>query len=247
MIQAEQSEAKLARPAGNPSTHYSCDNEFFHLAAHVEKGIKDKIRRGEVDIDLSKLLVKRRLSKDTHLEIANKEGRSYFVPTIEKETQEINNYKTWQKAFWVFSGRYTQTNPGRVNQLYQYVGTIASAAETYVWDNVYAYDQIFRQLMTEHPSRSWDVLYTHGWNLLLRDVVPKSSSNLANANNRKNKDKNGKGRRCAGDLTKAGVLLAQLVSSTTDVLSVVIMNILCQYVKRGTMIRTRRTITLINV
>ena len=38
---------------------------------------------------------KEKNSKDTKFEIASKEGRSYFVPTQEKETQEIPGFRKW--------------------------------------------------------------------------------------------------------------------------------------------------------
>ena len=140
----------------------------------------------------SKLLVKRKVSlKDNaRLELANKEGRSYFIPTIEKETLEINSFRRWEQAFRVFSGIYTIAHPDRVNQLYQYAETISSASETYIWENVYTYNQTLRQLITAYPYCSWAVLYNHGWNLLLRDKNPRKS----NGNNNNGKEKNGKGK-----------------------------------------------------
>ena len=97
---------------------YRCDDEFVYLSSHVDKAIRDKIHNGEVDIDLSKLIIKCKLSLDNKLEIINKEGKSFFVPATECEIPVINSFKRWEQAFHIFSGIYTKNRPERVNQLY---------------------------------------------------------------------------------------------------------------------------------
>ena len=111
------------------------------------------------------------------------------MTTIEKETQEIANFRKWEQAFRIFSGIYTESHPDRVNELDQYIETISSAADTYIWDNVHTYDQIFRQLIRAFPYRSWAVLYVHGWNLTLRDPIPKGANNDNFKSNNKAKSK----------------------------------------------------------
>ena len=176
ILEAERSKAKINQPTGKGIEHHyrlTCDDEFFYLSSHVDKTIRDKIRNGEVDIDLSRLILKCKLSNDNKLEIINKEGHSYFVPTSDREIPMINSFKRLEQAFRIFSGIYTKTRPDRVQQLYQYVDAISTAAENFVWDNVYTYDQLFHQLITEYPHRSWGIIYTHGWNMILNDHLPK--------------------------------------------------------------------------
>ena len=74
---------KENRPAGmldqaNSQFHFTCDDEFFYLSSHVDKTVKEKIMKGEVDIDLSKLIMKRKPASDNKLGIINKEGRSFL-------------------------------------------------------------------------------------------------------------------------------------------------------------------------
>ena len=75
ILDVERSKAQMARPTGtnsitkaladNNSDHcYAEDDLFFHLMAHVDKSIQNKLKKGEVDIDISKLLVKQRKSSN---------------------------------------------------------------------------------------------------------------------------------------------------------------------------------------
>ena len=142
---AELSKAKLNRPPGM-EYNYACDEQFFRMLAHIDKTLQDRIKKGDVDIDLSKLLVKKKMSSESDkLEIRNKDGRSFFVPSSEKDQPIINCFKRWEQAFRILSGIYTQMHPDRANQLYHYVDTISTAADSFVWENVYNYDQTFRQ------------------------------------------------------------------------------------------------------
>ena len=93
---AENSKAKLLQPEGrddDDTYDYRNDDKFFYRASHVDKTIQEHIKRGDVDVDISKLLFKRKLSHDSKLEIINKEGRSYFIPHGEQESPVINNYR----------------------------------------------------------------------------------------------------------------------------------------------------------
>ena len=118
---------------------------------------------------------------DEKLELMNKNGTSCFVPVSERENQVINSFRKWGKAFRVYSGIYPKANPERANELLQYVSTIKNAAETFVWTDVYAYDQIFRELMEEYPRRNWGIIYQQAWSMLLKETIPKNSA----ANSRK--------------------------------------------------------------
>ena len=134
------------------SNYQLSDESFFVYTSHVEKSTKEKIFRGEF-VELEKLIPKSKITKleDKRLELANKEGMSYFMPIQEKEIVQINSFKKWEKAFWVYAGVYTQANPDRSNELLQYISTIETANDSFIWDNVYSYDIIFRKLMAEFP------------------------------------------------------------------------------------------------
>ena len=73
------------------------------MIAHVDKTVVEKINKGEVDIDLCKLLVKPKKSSDHSLQMVNKDGYSFLVPPSEKELPAITSFKKWEQAFRVFS------------------------------------------------------------------------------------------------------------------------------------------------
>ena len=121
----------------------------------MDKTTKEKIKRGEF-VELEKLLPKNKFkhkSQDTKLEIIGKEdGQSYLVPLSERPNNNtISSFRQWDKAFRVYSGIYTKANPERADELLQYVNSTETAAETFAWDNVCAYDEVFRNLMEEYP------------------------------------------------------------------------------------------------
>ena len=84
--------------------------------------------------------------------MVKKHGYSYLIPSDEKELPAITSFKKWEQAFRVFSSIYVMTHPDGANQLYQYMDTIAIASTSFVWENVYNDDQLFRQLMTYFPN-----------------------------------------------------------------------------------------------
>ena len=102
---------ELSKPTGM-DYNYACDEKLFHVSAHMDKTIRDRILKGDVDVDLAKLLVKKKLSGDSDkLEAVNKEGRSFFVPASGKEQPVINCFKRWEQAFRILSGICMQTHP----------------------------------------------------------------------------------------------------------------------------------------
>ena len=68
---------------------------------------------------------------------------------------------------------YTESNPERSGEIWQYMHVINVAASSFQWDNVANYDLTFRQLMACRPHRSWAKLYNQGWNLAMRDPIGK--------------------------------------------------------------------------
>ena len=177
VLEAERSKAKILQPSGNDDFVYHGDQYFHNFSAHVDKSLREKIERGEF-VDLGKLLIKNRFGNEdeNRLEFVNKNGKSYFMPMSDKATPAITNFRRWEQAFRVYSGIYTSKHQKRANELYQYVETISIASQTYVWDNVYQYDQLFRHLMAQFPDRKWGIMYHHGWLMTLKDHLPKNQN-----------------------------------------------------------------------
>ena len=125
----------------------------------------------------------------------NKDGVSYFVPSVDRETR-IDGIKKWEQAFRVYTTIYCQANPTRAGEILQYIDIIHRAASIFNWDNVAKYDYVFRQLMATKPHRSWAKVYTQMWNLTLNEPIKKFHENnnyhgntSSNANNRNQKKK----------------------------------------------------------
>ena len=152
------------------------DDDFFHLTCHVSTGLREKIEKGEfVDLDL--LLAKDKFGGfDKSSEVGNplqwiqNENGTYLVPA--KRGNRINSFRRWEQAFRIYATIYCGENPNRSREIWQYISVINTAASTFVWDNVYHYDIIFRQLMEFNPARSWAVTYTQMWNLTMRETLP---------------------------------------------------------------------------
>ena len=174
------------------------DDDFFHVSCHIDKAIIAKIERGEF-IDLEKLLQKKTLlepNNDKRLQLVNRDGESYFVPSVDKETK-INNVKKWEQAFRVYTTVYCKANPERSAEILQYADVINRAAQIFSWDNVAKYDYVFRQLMAAKPYRSWAKTYTQMWNMTLNEPIKKfQENNSSNVSNNRNHNNNKKDNTC---------------------------------------------------
>ena len=62
------------------------DDRSFHSSTHIDKSLKEKIQKGQY-VDLVKFLPKEIIYTSGRLNVVNKEGVSYFVPTKEKRLQ----------------------------------------------------------------------------------------------------------------------------------------------------------------
>ena len=181
------------------------DDEFFHVSCHVDDSLKNKIERGQF-VDLEKLLPRSRINPggfdDTEMKLVFREGRSFFVPV--QSQNKINSVRRWEQAFRIYAAIYSQANPSRSSEIWQYVHVINVAASTYLWDNVASYDITFRHLMAQNPSRSWSKIYNQMWNLSMRHVIPRngSGSNQSNAGQSFSVDHN---RRNSGGATGGNV------------------------------------------
>ena len=73
--------------------------------------------------------------------------------------------------------------PWRAHEIWQYISVINTAASSFIWENVYHYDMMFRQLMQFNPNRSWAITYTHMWNLSMRMPLLQKQSNFGGGQN----------------------------------------------------------------
>ena len=146
----------LSLPAPNLGEGIS-DDDFFHLICHVDGSLKTKTENGEF-VDLDKLLPKDKsnpqayLSEFERLEWVHSEGNTFLAPA--KRQSRINSFRRWEQAFRIYATIYCSKHLQRSREIWQYISVINTAANAYVWDNVYSYDIIFRQLMQFNPSRS---------------------------------------------------------------------------------------------
>ena len=66
---------------------------------------------------------------------------------------------------------YTRKFPEKANELIQYNYIIHSASQSYVWENVYAYDKEFRRHIECHPTRNWGVILQQTWTMLIKGRI----------------------------------------------------------------------------
>ena len=196
VIAAERYKASLAPTGKNPwqigsnnpdmapqrnLVYYDPDDDFFHATCHVDTTIRDRIRRGEF-VELEKLLLKKGRNKSTEdqkLEIFNRDGKAYLAPSTDKDSK-ITGIQRWDQAFRVYATIYSEANPSRAAEIWQYVDVIHRAARAFNWENVANYDYVFRQLMAENPARKWSKTYTQMWNLNLCEPTVRMSNNNVN-------------------------------------------------------------------
>ena len=169
------------------------DDEFFHLTCHVDPNLKAKIEKGEF-VDLETLLTKDKFRNNNlgqRMELVSRGGKTYIMP-VETGTK-ITNVRKWEQAFRIYAAIYSQANPSRSAEIWQYVFVINSAASTYLWENVANYDYTFRQLMACNPMRNWSNIYLQMWNLTMRDVIPRNTyGTLSFDNNNPRRNSSGK-------------------------------------------------------
>ena len=187
----------------NPqSTGFNLNQEFVHsmwvdekycsVASHVDPLIKERIIRGQY-VDFSKLIPKDRIQMEESaqkMQLVMKGGNTFFIPASDNVTV-ISNIQRWDQAFRVFSEIYCRQNVNRSTELIQYSHVIHSAASTYVWDNVYAYDKDFRLHIAENPGRSWAILLHQARAMRLRERIRPGDFNRQHYNDR-NKNNNSK-------------------------------------------------------
>ena len=147
------------------------DEDYLIVAAHVDENLERRIRNGEY-IDFVRLIPRDRvqMQQDNRIELVNRNGHLSCISVASGSSDvSISSFARWEQAFRVFSNIYTRQFPQRASELIQYNHVIHTAAMTYSWSNVYAYDIDFRLHMSRHPQRSWSVILQQAWNLCLKD------------------------------------------------------------------------------
>ena len=129
-------------------------------------------------MDLAKLLPwEKILHDDGSLSMYEKDGISYLQPVVNKTQPTISDLRKWQQAFELYATIYTERHPDRSVELFRYIYNIRAAAVTYVWDNVYLYDVVFRRLMERNPGINWGFIYQQGWDLMLKEKIANTVTN----------------------------------------------------------------------
>ena len=204
---ADESKAALPPPRGEFNDYNQLnriarllneDDDFFHITCHIDSALKQKIERGEY-IDLERLLPKDKggsggymeTEGDSRVELVSQGGHTYFKPV---KDNQIHGLRKWEQAFRVYAAIYTEANPERSGEVWQYIHSINVAASSFQWHNVAYYNSTFRQLMAYKPNRSWAKLYNQGWNLAMRDPIGnrQSSSGSNESDTRGSNQRNGK-------------------------------------------------------
>ena len=192
ILEAERFKATVNTPPGNASHNLDFVNEgenviplnenklvdddsFFHVTCHLDPTLRVKIARGDF-VELERLLPKQRgFSDENRMNIVQKDGKAYFVP-VQNNGSKINSVRKWEQAFRIYAAVYSEANPSRAAEIWQYVHVINIAAASYVWDNVSYYDTTFRHLMAQNPGRSWSKIYNQMWNIAMREPLLRTNN-----------------------------------------------------------------------
>ena len=185
VLAAERYKATMAPTGKDPTQignelvqYQDPDDDFFHTTCHIDLTLRERIKKGEF-VELEKLLRKKsKLSRDgdeQRLEIFNKDGRAFLAPSVDKDTK-ITGITRWDQAFRVYATIYSEANPTRAPEIWQYIDVVHRAARVFNWENVANYDYVFRQLMAANPSRKWSKTYTQMWNLNLCEPIARMGS-----------------------------------------------------------------------
>ena len=151
-----------------------CDDEFFHITYHIDPALKEKIEKGQF-VDLEKLLPRDKsqmLKEDNVMQFHYRDGNAYWAPANSDKC--ISNVRKWEQAFRLYAAIYSEANPLRSSEIWQYVYVVNHAAMSYTWKNVSFYDITFRHLMEKHPNHSWAKTYTQMWNIAMTDLLSKT-------------------------------------------------------------------------
>ena len=170
---AERAKAKILSVPGKEPLNCTylhsmlMDESYMLVGAHVDEVTYNKIEMGKY-VDFSKLIPKDKIAieEDKAYQLVMRNGKPAWVPP--SEGTAIASFGHWEQAFRVFSNIYTRKFPDRAPELIEYNHVIHTISSTYIWENVYLYDKDFRIHMGNYPSRGWNVVLQHAWNLRLK-------------------------------------------------------------------------------
>ena len=196
ILEAERRRASLLAPMGMlpneftvPPVDYNFSddgaNNFLHVSCHMETTASQKIMKGGF-LEIEKLVPRNKSIKSSEegsLQMINREGKTYLVPSSSQENVKVTNFGKWEQGFRVYVAIYSKANPMRAAEIYQYIHTIHLASQSFIWDNVMYYDYYFRKNMEQNPQRSWAKTHTQLWTLSMRELIIRyNNSNNGNTN-----------------------------------------------------------------
>lgn len=149
-----------------PGSHdLACDDKLYQLTAHIDNATLVQIRNGEY-VEFSKLLPREKITPaqdQGKFQIVDEEGKPAFAPYVPKDLYAINCFKKWELAFDIFAKIYAEFYPLRAPELLEYKHIIRRGADSFPWQHVYNYDQIFRQHAERNPGRTWAKKHLETW------------------------------------------------------------------------------------
>ena len=153
---------------------FMADEQYLVIGAHLDGQTRQKIVSGEY-VDFAQLLPKNKLATsgldDHRMELVSRGGQTFFVPISDREASVISSLGKWEQAFRIYSNVYTKAHPHRASELIQYNHVIFTAANSFVWDNVYTYDKEFRMHMASFPHCNWSIILQQAWSMCLKDKI----------------------------------------------------------------------------
>ena len=157
------------------------DEKYLVIGAHINIFMQQKIVNCKY-VDFSKLLPKGRFgSEENRLELVSRGGATYFVP-VQRDTISISSFSKWEQAFRVFSNIFTRAHQSKASELIQYNHIIHTAANTFIWENIYMYDKEFHMHISHFPQRSWSLILQQAWSMYLKDRIQYSHTAISNTN-----------------------------------------------------------------
>ena len=172
----------------NNVNHMTDDGDFLHFTCHIEPTLRAKIQRGKY-VELEKLLLKpkdlRKTKEETRLELVSKQGRAFIAPA--EDLAKINGVRKWEQAFRIYATIYSQANPFRAPEIFQYINVINDAARSFSWECVAHYDYTFRRMMQQKPNRSWSKNFPELWTQCMTEPIQKQNYH-SSSNERGKKD-----------------------------------------------------------